>query len=203
MSVIEKSIEVDVPVRNVYDQWTQFEDFPEFMEGVERVEQLDDTTLRWQVSIAGVDREFEATIADQDPDRRVAWQARGDEGHSGVVTFEPVQQGRTRVHLELTWEPERWTDKVADALNLVDRRAENDLERFKSFIEERGGQPTGAWRGDVSGGESYGGGAGATGVATESGAAGDVPPGQGGEWAEPMTGEPGDVLGGDDDIERR
>ena len=36
MSTVEQSIDVDVPVRTAYDQWTQFESFPEFMDGVER-----------------------------------------------------------------------------------------------------------------------------------------------------------------------
>jgi uncharacterized membrane protein len=151
MSVIEKSIEVDVPVRVAYDQWTQFEDFPRFMEGVEEVEQIDDVRLRWHVSIAGVDREFEARIEEQEPDRRITWRAV-DEDQAGTVTFESVEDRRTRVRLEMDYDSERWTDKVADFLNIVDRRAEGDLERFKEFIEERGGT-TGAWRGEVRHGD--------------------------------------------------
>ena len=42
MSNIEKSIEVEVPVRTAYNQWTQFEEFPRFMEGIQQVTQLDD-----------------------------------------------------------------------------------------------------------------------------------------------------------------
>ena len=47
METIEKSIDINVPVRTAYNQWTQFEEFPRFMEGVESVKQLDDTTLLW------------------------------------------------------------------------------------------------------------------------------------------------------------
>jgi uncharacterized membrane protein len=36
-SQIEKSIEVNVPVRTAYNQWAQFEEFPRFMEGVVEV----------------------------------------------------------------------------------------------------------------------------------------------------------------------
>ena len=43
MANIERSIDVDVPVRAAYDQWTQFEEFPSFMEGVEEIRQIDDT----------------------------------------------------------------------------------------------------------------------------------------------------------------
>ena len=47
MSEIIESIEVDVPVRTAYDQWTQFEEFPRFMDGVESVAQVDNTTLEF------------------------------------------------------------------------------------------------------------------------------------------------------------
>ena len=53
MSTIEQSIEVEAPVRPVYNQWTQFEEFPRFMEGVQHVKQLDDTRLEWKAEIAG------------------------------------------------------------------------------------------------------------------------------------------------------
>ncbi len=64
MQTIERSIDVEVPVRAAYNQWTQFEEFPSFMQDVERVEQHDDTTLEWHVSIAGADRSFETTITE-------------------------------------------------------------------------------------------------------------------------------------------
>ena len=73
MSQIIESIEVDVPVRVAYDQWTQFEEFPRFMEAVEKVEQLDDTTLRWTAEIAGVKKTWKASITEQTPDQRIAW----------------------------------------------------------------------------------------------------------------------------------
>ncbi|HUP54790.1 MAG TPA: SRPBCC family protein, partial [Methylomirabilota bacterium] len=47
MPRFEDSVDVDVPVRAAYDQWTQFEEFPRFMEGVESVVQRDDKTLDW------------------------------------------------------------------------------------------------------------------------------------------------------------
>ena len=153
MSVVEKSVEVNVPVSVAYDQWTQFEEFPRFMEGVEEVRQLDDTTLSWHVSIGGVDRHFEARIEEQTPDQRIAWRATNGEDHAGVVTFQPVGADQTRVSLMMSYEPDNWTDKVADFLNIIDNRVENDLERFKGFVEERGTE-TGAWRGEVDSGQT-------------------------------------------------
>lgn len=148
MSTIEKSIEVNVPVRTAYNQWTQFESFPEFMEGVERVEQLDDTTLEWTVNIGPSTRQFKADITEQDPDQRVAWKAQGDTQQAGVVTFHPTDDETTRVMVQMDMEPTDWVEAAADAINVVDRRVQGDLERFKDFIESRG-QETGAWRGEV------------------------------------------------------
>ncbi len=148
MSTIEKSIEVNVPVRTAYNQWTQFESFPEFMEGVERVEQLDDTTLEWTVNIGPSTRQFKADVTEQQPDQRIAWKAQGDTKQAGVVTFHPIDDGTTRVMVQMDIEPTDWVEAAADAMNVVDRRVQGDLERFKDFIESRG-QETGAWRGEV------------------------------------------------------
>ena len=56
MATIEKSIDVDVPVRTAYNQWTQFEEFPKFMEGVREVRQVDDRRLHWRAQVAGMMR---------------------------------------------------------------------------------------------------------------------------------------------------
>jgi uncharacterized membrane protein len=148
MSTIEKAIDVEVPVRTAYDQWTQFEDFPRFMEDVERIEQLDDTTTRWHVKMAGQERTFDADITEQEPDQRVAWRSRGETEQAGVVTFHRIDEGKTRVTLQMDIEPSDWKEKVGDALNIIDKKVEKDLEQFKSFIEQRGTE-TGEWRGEV------------------------------------------------------
>jgi uncharacterized membrane protein len=147
MSTIEKSIEVAVPVRTAYDQWTQFESFPTFMEGVEAVQQLDDRHLHWKAEIGGVTREWDAEIVDQTPDERVTWRSVGGAKNDGTVSFAPAAPG-TRVTLHLEFEPEGLVEKAGDLLQVVDRRAAGDLERFKEFIESRGTE-TGAWRGEV------------------------------------------------------
>jgi uncharacterized membrane protein len=150
MGTIEKSIEVDVPVRTAYDQWTQFESFPHFMDNVERIEQLDDTHVRWHVSVAGADRSFDTTITEQRPDERIAWTTLPNEEskHAGVVTFHRVDDGRTRIMLQMDMEPTGAMEKLGDAFGFTDRSVGSDLESFKRFIEERGGE-TGAWRGEV------------------------------------------------------
>jgi uncharacterized membrane protein len=148
MSQILESIDVDVPVRTAYDQWTQFETFPKFMEGVEYVRQVDDTHLEWKASIGGIAKQWQAEITEQTPDQRIAWRATEGAENAGVVTFHRLDDRTSRVTLQLDVEPEGPIESAGDALGFVQRRAKGDMERFKSFIEDRG-SATGAWRGDV------------------------------------------------------
>jgi uncharacterized membrane protein len=148
MAVIERSIEVEVPVRTAYNQWTQFEVFPQFMEGVENIQQKDDTHLHWKTELVGQTREFEAEITEQTPDQRIAWKAEGDVQQGGVVTFHRLDESRTRVMLQMAYEPEGVVDKAGQVLGVVERRTQKDLENFKEFIESRGTE-TGGWRGEV------------------------------------------------------
>ncbi|RCG24999.1 cyclase [Sphaerisporangium album] len=148
MSTIEHSVDVAVPVRTAYNQWTQFESFPEFMEGVESVKQIDDTRLAWSVQVAGVHREFEAEITEQRPDERVAWRSLEEPRQAGVVTFHRITDDTTRVMLQMEFDPEGIVEQVGDKLQLVRMRVHGDLERFKMFIESKGHE-TGGWRGEV------------------------------------------------------
>jgi uncharacterized membrane protein len=148
VSTIEQSVDVNVPIRTAYNQWTQFESFPEFMEGVESVKQLSDTRTAWIVEIAGVRREFEAEITEQHPDERVSWKSLDRPHQAGVVTFHHLTPDTTRVTLQMEYDPEGFAETVGDWLQIVRLRVRGDLERFKTFIESRGAE-TGAWRGDV------------------------------------------------------
>ena len=148
MSTTQKSIEIDLPVSTVYNQWTQFEDFPQFMEGVESVTQLDDKRLHWVADIAGTREEWDAEIVDQEPDRRIAWRAITGTRNDGVVSFEPLGGNATRVTLDLDVEPEGLKEKVGEKLGFVSKQVDGDLKRFKEFIESRGIE-TGAWRGQL------------------------------------------------------
>lgn len=155
MARVEKSIVVDVPVRTAYDQWTQFESFPQFMDGVKEVVQLDEKTLRWHASVGGKDKEWEAQITEQQPDRHIAWRSTTGAPNAGSVMFTPDGADRTRITLEISYEPEDAVEKAGDVLGVLDRRVDGDLKRFKDFIEGRKA-PTGAWRGEVHGGKVEG-----------------------------------------------
>ncbi len=150
MSQVQESVDVHVPVRTAYDQWTQFESFPNFMNGVESITQLDDKRSHWVTNIGGVKREFDTEITEQHPDERVAWKSvGGDTRQAGVVTFHRLDDDNTRVMIQIDWEPEGLVEKAGSALNLDDHQVKADAKRFKEFIEKRGTE-TGAWRGNVS-----------------------------------------------------
>jgi uncharacterized membrane protein len=144
----QHSIDVDVPVRVAYNQWTQFEEFPRFMDGVSSITQLEDDRLHWIVDIAGVTREFDTTITEQIPDERVAWTTTSGPEHAGVVTFHTIDDATTRVTLQMDFEPEGFLETVGDKLGFVSGRLAGDMKNFKSFIEDRT-QSTGAWRGTI------------------------------------------------------
>jgi uncharacterized membrane protein len=148
MTEIQAAVDIDVPVKTAYDQWTQFETFPKFMEGVKSVRQLDDTTLEWVADIAGKEKRWEAKITQQEPDRRIAWTATEGAHNAGVVTFHRLAEGKSRVTLQLTIDPEGPIENVGAALGVVKHRVEGDMDRFKEFVEARGTE-TGAWRGTV------------------------------------------------------
>jgi carbon monoxide dehydrogenase subunit G len=152
---VEKRILVNVPVSTAYNQWTQFEEFPHFMGGVKSVTQLSDDRLEWVAEIGGVRRQWEAKILEQVPDRKIAWAATEGATNAGAVEFEDVGGGQTSLQLTLEYEPEGIIEKVGDKLNVVDRQAEADLQRFKEFIEDEG-YASGAWRGSVSSGAPVG-----------------------------------------------
>jgi uncharacterized membrane protein len=152
MATIEQSIEVNAPIRAVYNQWTQFEEFPRFMEGVKEVTQLNDKRLRWRAVIGGKEKDWEAEIVEQRPEERIAWTSRGGAMNAGVVTFHRIDDNRTRVMLQVDYDPSGIVENVGDALGVVSARVKGDLERFKEFIERRG-RETGAWRGEIQHGQ--------------------------------------------------
>ena len=148
MATIERSIDVEVPVRTVYNQWTQFEEFPQFMDGITSVTQIDDRHLRWKAEIGGKSKEWSSEITEQLPDDRVAWKSTSGARNAGVVTFHRLGDNRTRVMLQVDYDPEGFVENVGDAMGVVSGRVGGDLERFKDFIESRQ-RETGGWRGEI------------------------------------------------------
>jgi uncharacterized membrane protein len=148
-SSTQESIEVDVPVSTAYNQWTQFEDFPKFMDSVHEVRQLDDTHLHWRADVGGKEEQWDAEITEQIPDKRIAWRSVGGVKNAGVVTFHKISDSRTRVMLQMDYEPRDMSEGIGDAFGLVKMQLKGNLKRYKELLESRG-KETGAWRGSVA-----------------------------------------------------
>ncbi len=155
MPKVQASIEVQAPVNQAYNQWTQFEEFPKFMEGIQSVQQLDETHVYWIAEIRGETREWTTEITEQQPDKKIAWKTiDGEVKNDGVVSFEQIAGGQTRVNVQMDVEGESTTENVAgDLLGVVKSQVHGDLERFKQLVENRD-QATGAYRGKVQDGET-------------------------------------------------
>ncbi|HEX5419082.1 MAG TPA: SRPBCC family protein, partial [Gammaproteobacteria bacterium] len=153
MERIEKITEVNRPVHTVYNQWTQFESFPKFMSGVRDVRQLDDTHVHWRAEVWGKEKEWDAEITEQVPDRIIAWRSLSpDTPNGGTVRFEPLSDDRTRILLSMEYEPQGAVENIGDALGALSSRVQDTVDDFKKFIENRGAEE-GAWRGEVHGSE--------------------------------------------------
>lgn len=148
MRTIDDSVNVQVPVRTAYNQWTQFEDFPHFMKGVQEVRQLDDKRLRWRAEVWGKDLEWDSEITKQIPDRMIAWRSISGPDNGGFVEFTPISPTETKVNVHIEYEPEGLMENVGAAVGAASSRVHTELERYKDFLEKRGGE-TGAWRGEI------------------------------------------------------
>ncbi|MFI7382898.1 SRPBCC family protein [Streptomyces sp. NPDC049813] len=148
MSVIEGVVDIDVPVRAAYNQWTQFDTFPRFMDAVERVDKPQVTLSHWVTRFAGRTREFDAKVIEQRPDELVVWRSMHEPHHTGSVRFEPLGDARCRMRYRLDFTPGGLTERAADSLGLVRRQVHACVGGFKEYIEGQGAE-TGAWRGTV------------------------------------------------------
>lgn len=137
MPGVEKSIDVNVPLKTAYEQWVKFEDFPQFMEGVQGVKQLDDTHFLWRVGLGGKTEEWDAELIEQTPHQRIIWHSNNGTIKRGVVTFEPISDTRTRVTAHMTYDPQSIIENIGDLLGFVSHRLEGDLKQFKELIERR------------------------------------------------------------------
>lgn len=148
-SGIIEAIEVNVPVRTAYNQWTQFEEFPQFMASVKEIRQLDDKHLHWKANVAGEDKEWDVEITEQIPDERIAWRSTSGVPNGGVVTFHKIADNVTRVVLQMDYQPEGALEQIGDAFGAVRLETRGNLQKFKDMLEARG-KETGGWRGSIS-----------------------------------------------------
>jgi uncharacterized membrane protein len=148
-SSIEESIEVNVPVSTAYNQYTQFEDFPKFMPNVLEIRQLDDKHLHWRAKVGLEEKEWDAEITEQIPDKRIAWRSVSGPRNGGVATFHKISDNVTRIMLQMDYEPDGVVEKLGDAMGTVRMELRTGLQSLKEMLESRGNE-TGAWRGKIA-----------------------------------------------------
>jgi uncharacterized membrane protein len=138
METIEKTIEVDQPVKTVYDLWTQFENFPRFMTGIKEVRQRDAKHLHWKAQIGGRIKEWDAEIYDQVPNQRIAWRSTSGAENMGTMHFIALGPTKTRIILYLSYGPQGLVERMGNNLGVVSARISGDLNGFKKFTESQG-----------------------------------------------------------------
>jgi uncharacterized membrane protein len=152
-TVIIEHIDVGVPLRTAYDQWTQYQDFSTFAKGVKSASRADDTTSDWQAKIWWSNRSWKATTTEQIPDDRIAWTSEGAKGTTkGVVSFHRLTDDLTRVLLVIEYYPSGLFEKTGNIWRAQGRRARLDLKNFVRFITIKGEAEDG-WRGEIRDGE--------------------------------------------------
>ncbi|MFD4985502.1 SRPBCC family protein [Streptomyces sp. NPDC058374] len=150
MKTVQETIEVAVPLRAAYDQWTQFECFPRFMSVVKRVRQVTPCVSVWVIGAGPLHREFRTEILEQAPDSHLVWQSldRRRTGHRGEVRFRPVGDDRTEVTVRMEFRGRDLAGLLCAVPGAADGVVRRELGNFKKFIEGRGEADRG-WRGTV------------------------------------------------------
>ncbi|MEU5508796.1 SRPBCC family protein [Streptomyces fungicidicus] len=152
-TVIIEHIDVGVPLRTAYDQWTQYQDFSTFAKGVKSANKSDDTTSDWQAKIWWSNRSWKAKTTEQVPDDRIAWSSEGAKGTTkGVVSFHSLGDNLTRVLLVIEYYPSGLFEKTGNIWRAQGRRARLDLKHFVRFITIKG-EAEDSWRGEIRDGE--------------------------------------------------
>ncbi|MFI1068347.1 SRPBCC family protein [Streptomyces puniciscabiei] len=152
-TVIMESIDVGVPLRTAYDQWTQYKDFSSFAKGVKSANRADDTHSDWQAKIFWSSRSWKAQTTEQIPDYRIQWTSEGAKGTTkGVVSFHRLEENLTRVLLVIEYYPTGLFEKTGNIWRAQGRRVRLDLKNFARFITLKG-EAEDSWRGEIRDGE--------------------------------------------------
>ncbi|EFL35979.1 cyclase/dehydrase [Streptomyces viridochromogenes DSM 40736] len=152
-TVIIEHIDVGVPLRTAYDQWTQYQDFSTFAKGVKSASRDDDTHSDWQAKVWWSNRSWKAKTTEQIPDDRIAWTSEGAKGTTkGVVSFHRLTDNLTRVLLVIEYYPSGFFEKTGNIWRAQGRRTRLDLKNFVRFITIKGEAEDG-WRGEIRDGD--------------------------------------------------
>ncbi|MFF7446558.1 MULTISPECIES: SRPBCC family protein [unclassified Streptomyces] len=150
---IVEFLDVGLPVRTVYDHWTQYEDFSGFAKGVRDVSRNDDTTSDWKVKVGPSTRGWKATVQEQVPDERIVWTSEGAKGTTrGCVSFHELTPTLTRIVAVVEYYPSGLFEKTGNLWRAQGRRLRLDLKHFLRHVSLTTDEAEG-WRGEIRDGE--------------------------------------------------
>ena len=135
MASFDGSVDVNVHISEAFMLFSDFERYPSVMEGVEEVRRTGDDTLHWRAEVTGHELEWDAKVTELSPSDKIKWESTSGAKNEGEVTFDKLDEGRTRVHMHVEYEPEGLVENVGAALGVVNARLEADLESFKRAVE--------------------------------------------------------------------
>jgi uncharacterized membrane protein len=154
---IIESVDVGVPLKVAYNQWTEFGAFPSFMKKVENVDAQEDNKLQFKAQIFLSHRTWDATILEQIPDERIVWRSSGEKGHvDGAVTFHELAPSLTRILVVLEYYPQGLFEKTGNLWRAQGRRARAELRHFRRHVMTRtilNPDEVEGWRGTIEDGE--------------------------------------------------
>ncbi|MGW5852046.1 SRPBCC family protein [Streptomyces sp. NPDC055254] len=146
-------LDVGLPLRTVYNHWTQYEDFSGFAKGVRDVSRNDDTTSDWKVKVGPSTRGWKATVQEQVPDERIVWTSEGPKGTTrGCVSFHEVTPTLTRIIAVVEYYPSGLFEKTGNLWRAQGRRLRLDLKHFLRHVSLTTDEAEG-WRGEIRDGE--------------------------------------------------
>ena len=157
---IVESVEVGVPLKLAYNQWTSYEDFPSFTKKVEtaRPDANDDEyKVNWKAQVFWSHREWEATVVDQRPDERIVWKSKGQKGHvDGVVTFHELAPNLTKIVVAMEYHPQGLFERTGNIWRAQGRRARLELKHFQRHVMNHAllnPDDVEGWRGTIEDGQ--------------------------------------------------
>jgi uncharacterized membrane protein len=154
---IVESIDVGLPVRLVYDLWTEFENFPGYMKKVESVARESDEVLHWKAQVFVSHRTWKAHVIEQVPDKHIVWRSEGAKGHvDGTVSFHELAPELTRILLVLEYHPQGFFEHTGNLWRAQGRRARLEVKHFRRYAMTHAilhSDEIEGWRGEIREGE--------------------------------------------------
>ncbi|MFF3746271.1 SRPBCC family protein [Streptomyces kronopolitis] len=151
---IVEVIDIGMPLRTVYDRWTELEEFSSFTKGVKSVSQSDEIESDWKLKVAFSNRSWKATVQEQIPDERIVWNSEGGKGTTrGAISFHELAPELTRIVAVVEYYPSGFFEKTGNIWRAQGRRLRLDLKHFQRYVTLTDNEDLEGWRGEIRDGE--------------------------------------------------